>query len=869
MLYQKRSQSLLFAYGACVTLGTLVILSHVISSSSEPGSAILFGLSAPRLVMAVGLLFILGMYGAITVRAVVNRGWAEQFLAKWFDGNSVSVIIAWVSGCGIGLGWIGYFLPTYRTGSLENYWSRIHPAMAFILIISAATWAMFIIVRHNLSFRTINISSLKLGLPIFVPCLILMGWMFYSGFGVNPAGAFEDFWYGAGVPILSSQLIVAILGGIFILHLESLRPLKRIDLLICILVYALTAYLWAREPLRQSFMFTGPMQPNGEFYPFADSASFDLASQFPLIGEKFLILKSIFFERPLYLSFLVYLHIATGQNYERMMAVQAGVFAILPVLIYLIGRSLNIRSVGLGAALIATFRGINSIAASNMIDLANPKMILTDFPTAIGIALVVLFLCEWLNAPVQKQHYSIWIGGAIGMTLMLRTNALIFLVFVPLYIFIMLVRDRKHWFISSCLIVLGAITITIPWEFRNLSLGGQMYGSITTKFENVIRQRYPSLFQQKTLLLQKNDSKVAMIKTAQLILTIVQHQKTVERQPGKACDTVVCFSANHFLHNTLTSILILPTSPTLDDLRYLIRDRYPYYWNADWDGKFTDTSPLFLAFNLFLIVTGISVAWKEKQLAGLAPLAIFIAYNISNGLARTSGGRYIVPADWIIPIYYILGVNCIITWLANMTSMQWNILSKASEEVSREQGQANQFLKTFLVIMILFGIGWLIPLSENLYPPRYQNIDPQAILESNQGLIKNAGLKIEELNAFLQRPGASFIVGRALYPRFYKMNQGVLFPSLVYPSIALEFPRTAFKVIGPTEDFSVILPGDVHQYFPQASDVLVLGCNGSDYLDAVLVIMLDENNVLYKREPASPLQCPLQQPVCSNNSVCQ
>jgi hypothetical protein len=93
-----------------------------------------------------------------------------------------------------------------------------------------------------------------------------------------------------------------------------------------------------------------------------------------------------------------------GQDYELLMAIQAGLFAIFPVLIYLIGKSLNARTIGIVSAMVAMLRGINAIAASNTIDMANPKMILTDFPTAIGVALLILMICEWQINPIKNIH---------------------------------------------------------------------------------------------------------------------------------------------------------------------------------------------------------------------------------------------------------------------------------------------------------------------------------------------------------------------------------------------------------------------------------------------------------------------------------
>ncbi len=864
----ERSQALLLAYSLFVALASLLILSGMISSPSESASAILFGLSAPRLALALGLFLALVFYAGMAFKAATNRIWAERLLEKWFEGKGVSQWIGWLSGISFGLGWIGCFLPAYRAGILENYWARLQPAMVFILIASLATLILFFVARNKLTIRDLNPAPLKLGLPLFIFCLLAGGWMFYSGFGVVSLGAYwEDFWYGVGVPILTSQLIAAIAAGVlFLLFVEPRRQSKRADVLICLLIYAATAYLWAREPLRRSFFFTLSPAPDYVFYPFSDAAAFDAASQFPLIGQNFFVSNNVFFERPLYLSLLAYLHFLFGQDYEVLMAVQAGIFAVLPVLIYLIGRSLDIRSVGFASAIVAVLRGINSISASNMIDTASPKMALTDFPTAIGLALVVLFICEWLKEPKRNRHYPIWIGGAIGFTLMLRTNALLLLAFVPFYVFFRFLHERKQWLAGSCLIVLGVVAVTLPWEIRNLSLGGQMYGPIASKFQNVIEQRYLPTPRPEGSLPPEQGLASITLKHTQPIYALYQDPHAI--QGDQPCDKVACFSARHFLHNVITSILVLPTSPALDDASHLIRDRRPYYWDAWWDGTFTDAAPLFLILNLFFIATGIAFAWREKRLPGLTPLAIFVAYNISNGLARTSGGRYIVPADWIVPLYYLLGVFYVASWLANAARSQWNIFSKTSAADAPKQDATSRSLKTAFVFAILLGFGGLIPLSENLRPPRYQNMDPLETLAANGALIEDAGLSPDDLGAFLQSPNANIFIGRVLYPRYYDMNQGETAFSF-YPYTAMGFPRMAFITIGPAGERSVVLPGDVLQYPSHTSDVLVLGCKGTKYVDALVVIVLDEHGTVYTRKPASALQCPLQQPVCNNNSVCQ
>jgi hypothetical protein len=852
----KQPWGILFIYSLSVAVSAAWVLGGMLSAPSEAERAVVFGLSSVRLVVVVGLLAAFTLFVGLAFKAFQDHAWAEQFVETWFKGKKLSQWTAWLGSLSFGLGWIGCFLPEYRLGVWSGYWERIQSVMVFVLIAGLATLIVLFVVR----IKNLNLAPLRLGLPLFVVCLLLLGVMFYSGFGVLAAE--EDYWYGTGVPILWNQLSAAIAGGIFLLHFGSRWISKRVDLLICVLIFAVTAFLWSQSPLRKSFLFTDPYLPNNVFYPFADSAIFDMASQFALIGQKLFIFNNFFFERPLYLSFLVYLHVLFGQDYELLMAIQAAVFAIFPVIIYLIGRSLQVRAIGLASAIVILFRGINSISASNLMDTANPKMILTDFPTAIGVALVTLMTCEWLAEPEKRRHYALWIGGGIGFTAMLRTNALILLAFIPFLLLFVYRAKWRQWVFSSFMILLGVIAITLPWEIRNQSLGGQMYGPIVAKFQSVIQQRYPSSAEPNSIAPQEYGFASLNLKSTEAISRLYQDST---RQNSVPCNSVLCFSTNHFLHNTLTSILILPTSPLLDDLRHLIRERHPY-WQVNWDGSLGGDAPFFLVLNLFFITTGIARAWKERQIQGLTPLVIFIAYNLSNALARTSGGRYLVPIDWILIFYYLLGIFQVITWLGNVMEGKWDLFNRASE--NKPSDEKTSFSKSLGIVTILLIIGALLPLSETLYLPRYQNADPLGMLAGNRSLVEATGLKMYDLDSFLQSPNADILVGRALYPRFYKMNQGE-FAGAFYPYHTLGFPRTAFKLIGPAGEYSVVLPGDIPEYLPHASDVLVLGCQQPNYFDALVVIVLDGESTAYARRPEAPLQCPLQQPVCNNNSVCQ
>jgi len=857
----RTSQRIFPVYCLLIAVSSLIILISVFMSPSESGNRIWLGLSLPRLIFALGLFIILIFFISIFTKAANNPVWAEKTLDQWFGENPFSKRLFWLTSISFGVGWIGCFLPDYRLGTLVNYWIRIRPVLAFILFASVATLTVFFIRRSRMEIGDLRKSkTFSLGVVLFFVIMLIWITMYVSRFGFYSS---DDYWNASGVPLLASQLIAGVLGGWVFAQLEGKWTFKPPDIFVFIFIYAVTAAMWAHAPLQGSFFFDVPRPPNQVLYPYVDSAIFDTASQFALIGEKIHIFNGYFFERPLYLSFLVYLHTFFGQDYKTLMAAQAAILAIFPALIYLIGRSLNMRAVGFASAIIACLRGLNAIAASSLIDLAGPKMMLTDFPTAIAVALVILLTCEWLKAPKRNWHFALWVGGAIACAIMLRTNGLLLLPLIPLYAIFMFYPEWKKWLFHTFLIGVAVIAITLPWELRNKSLGGEMYGSIVNKIKGTIDNRYTPKSDPNTSLPQK--LLLTSFKSTQTLFVL--SKQTNSPQDGQPCNTIVCFASSHFLHNIVTSVLILPASPSFDDLRHTVKINNAY-WRQDWDGSLPAAAFFFVAVNLFLMALGISSVWRQHRWSGLAPLAIFIFYNVGNALARTSGGRYIVPADWILTIYYLLGIFQVITSLANAIGKRWILFSEVSDQnLHGEIFTRNKLPKLVMILVILLVLGGFIPLSEHLHVKRYQNYDMTKVLKENSQAILNTGLDVTAIESFLQVENAQILVGRALYPRYYKADQ--MEPHF-YPITFTGFSRTVFNLIGPTGEEGVLLPGGIPKYFPHGSDVIAIGCkNGTTYMDALIVIVLGSDSQVYSSEPISEdLQCPLKQYTCENN-FCQ
>ncbi|MHB8776862.1 MAG: hypothetical protein ACYC6R_03745 [Anaerolineales bacterium] len=842
-------------YAFFMASGTLLTLLSVMGSKSDPRNALILGYSLERILVAAGLILLVFAFLVLTWKLLRSPECSRHLWGIVFERKSVNNATLWVSLAAFLLCWIGLFFPSYRlAGSISGYIDRLIPVMIWGAVLSAVTLLVILLERRKGPIHSIvstNKNALWMGLValtifIFIGVLILI-----TGVGVRQP---EDYWYGAGVPVLGLQILFSMLLGTFVMWLESRQEIKnpfKLDSLICIAIWMITAWLWAREPLRPNYFM--PDTAKNMIYPFSDSATFDMGSQFALIGQG--IFNGQYFDRALYSAFLTYLHAVVGQNTEQLMTAQSVIYAVFPVIVYLLGREIHSRALGFSAAFLILFRGVNALAAATWIDLASPKTMLTDFPTAIGIALMIFFVLKWLKGP-SKGHFAVWAGGMLGMTFMLRTHVLLLLPFLLIYILIRVQFRLKNWGIASLLLILGMVTATLPWDIRNRSNGAPMFYGYYSRIQVILRARYG--MEEDTYI----PSTISDVSGSRPTYARFRRATVSPLETG-LCQGRVCAIANHYFHNLVTSVLFLPTSFVFDDLWNTVKVSAPY-WKQDWTGGgFGITKGILLALNLAMISLGLGAAWERNKFIGLLPAVIFLVYLLSNSLAFTSGGRYITPVDWIICIYYVLGLMQLVLWglrLAGAISPSEVWLASINTQFPALPAvQSINILKT---LVLVFMLGALVPLAELPFERRYQETSADATLAvlEQGGWLDQAGLVRDDLSEFLSDPQAQMIVGRSLYPRYYRAGKGE--PKRIYPYLPLDYPRLAFMTIGPFDGGvqSVIIPGEKPRFNLNAADVVVIGCENSSFLDALAVFILTEPPMVYLRSPRPALQCPFPPP---------
>lgn len=851
------------SYVFFVMLGAIITLISLIGSPSDPKNALFLGYSPIRLILITGMLFLITSLLILTWKLVRQPEQSQQLWRRIFQQKPMNNIVLGGTAVTFLSLWIILFLPFYRlAGNLSEYAARLYPVLVWLTIVSGATMLMLIILRRQISLGVILIENkIAIKAGVFVLLLFMITWVIVSATGIGIRDR-EDYWYGAGVPVLGLQVLVSLIAGGFFYWLEAKQGgIFKKDSLIFGVIWLIAAWLWVQEPYGPNHFM--PDTAKNMMYPYSDSATFDIASQYALIGQG--LFNGQYFDRALYSAFLTYLHAIVGQDYVALLALQAAVYAIFPSIVYLLGKELHSRALGVSAGLLIALRGVNSIITAKWIDTASPKMMLTDFPTAIGIAVFLFLILKWVKNP-SKLPLVVWAGSVLGMTIMLRTHAFLLL---PLVVAFFLIFVKPRWnraAFGSLLLMLGMLTSTLPWDIRNRSNDTPLFYMYYSRIEVIFRARYgvdinvpvpqpvPSL----------PDSEHSRARIA--VRDFVQDGSLNDLQE-EVCDSRPCSIVNHFFHNLIMSVLFLPNSFVFDDLWNTIKLGAPY-WNQDWTGgDVGGTRVFFIGLNCLLISLGAGAFWERNKPAALLFGTIFLVYLATNSLGFTSGGRYITPVDWMVVILFMMGVLQAVIWLLRLMGSR----APSTETILDGNDLASPYRTrpsalAFGTLALIFILGSLIPFSEFPFERRYPHREPADALASReeQGLLEQAGLDKDELARFLASPDARLMEGRLLYPRYYPAGTGQ--PDLSTHFMIRDYPRLAFILIGPSELYgrNVVAPGVMPDIPLHGADVVVIGCSNTDhyapFTDALLIIVLTEPGRLYQRAPDVPLQCPFKEP---------
>jgi len=853
----RKSRVVIIAFLALLAVEGLAALARLASIPADPKNSILLGYSLSRLVLMGVALGAAGAAGALALALWRSPRLVEK-IAGWLEGRAARWLVPAALGFGAAACW--FTLVLLRADLERNFsnYQRMQPLLLLGFLTGVQGLLLLAVWRYGLRrppAQPSDAGAARAALVIYAAFAALFALAALTGFGVTP-----DLyaWGPPGVPLLAWQVTLALLLGCWLILLlpwarpgEARAP-RFIDVALFAALWALAAGLWLSQPLQPSFFNPQMRAPNVEYYPYSDAGYYDFIAEGLISGSGFLGGSGV--TRPLYILFLGLLHIIGGHNYASVVTLQTLALSAFPAVLYLLGRAFHSRAAGVAVALLAILRELNSYAATPLTEVSHAKMLLSDLPAALGMALLVLACVRWLQQP-GRRWMPVVVGGAAGLLALLRAQSLLVMPFV--FVVALFVYRGRFWRLveAGALVALGAAVALTPWMSRNAANGNGF--SIDQPGNQVIifAQRY-SFEIQRWPPREADESEAAY---SQRMLGIARD--FAAQHPGY----VARFIGAHFLNNMIDIAAVLPVRAGFDDYR----DNWTVnslFWKEMLLALGLGGSALLL-LNLGLIALGMGALWARWRWLGVLPLVVALAYSLSNAVARNSGWRYILPVDWAGYLYFVIGALTLFIWIAGaFGALELPGVDDRSSIVGSSPRSSEAFSNTFpwrrvVGLMLLFLLaGASIPLAERAFPVRYPAADHAqlAVRILASRAVRESGADLDALQAFLASDQAVVLYGRALYPRFYYSGQGELGNG--WPAYAIrEGSRLSFLMVkGDGMDQVLLRMGEPPKRFPNAADALVVGCADSEgFVQALAALLPGKTDRVYFRDLDGPFQCPL------------
>jgi hypothetical protein len=534
---------------------------------------------------------------------------------------------------------------------------------------------------------------------------------------------------------------------------------------------------------------------------------------------------------------------------------------VFPVLVYLLTARLSNRLSGLIAALLVILREGNGIYLANTITDSNSRLLMSEMPASVGIALSILIVDMWVRKPERRNIYSLLLGGIIGFFMLIRIEVEILLLLFILYAGVLLVKFPKKWFANALMATLGAILFLAPWIWRNWQ-------------------------KTETLFIEQPSERMQyfLVRSGFSTNGISPGGETVQN-PQTNSNRAVLFSqrfVSHYLNSQIQAFLIFPDAYRIFDSTigffghgnsseffkvccsrqdYISR-LYPL-WH-EWNGSLPVQSIIPILVNLFILVVGFVMVWEKHGITRVFPFLAAITYYLASSAVRVSGGRFVQIVDWIWVVYFSIGLGQLATWmfssfvssrLPSLLIDRYQVTDPVNANLSTLQGSSwRAYVGLGLVIVTM---GALLPLTEYVIKPRYTQQTKQMWLgeiKQSNTLLSGYPMITEQIEE-IGLNDTRVIQGRALYPRYYPKGESDQdYESWNAPR---EYDRFSFYLVGPVNT-GVIVPMEKKPAlpFPQAADVLVIGCQDKEFLRALVVYVKTTDTLLLTSPLPISLSCP-------------
>ncbi len=627
----------LFYFFLVATLEALAALGYLFSIPADPKNSFIAGYSLPRLAVMAGMAVIMFAMAFLAGLALRRPQPVWSRIAPVLASRKKSCLAGLILAALFLSGWVVTFTPAYQFANYAAYIDRLRPVVVWLALFSLQTGAVWLIKVRAAGQAGRGEQKTNLGGWIITLGILVLVW---GLIGVTRLGLKPDplYWNQPGVPLLSGQVLLAwLVGVILILGGYSRRvtgwlsrlKVSRLDLIIFVAIWLVAAVLWTHVPFPGSFFAPGPYPPNQQLYPFSDAAKYDTDAQYAFLGLG--MNDSNYTDKPLYSTFLLLLHIVFGQRYDWIVLAQVIILAIFPALLYLLGKALHSRVAGIIVASLAIFQEMNSISASQLLLSSNTHLLLSEVPTAVGLALFTYLMVRWLTQAARRTVFPLLAGGVLGLCTLIRHNPWLLLVVVVGVSLVVYGRSRKKWFQAGALFALGMGLAIAPWMARSWYFNRTPFYFMKTLNGSFFSSRYYTIQEDQPTQASPTPRPTSQPTTTPtppavtatprptktprpLVAQIKENIKDTTRKIPNAVD----FGSAHFFHNIVASVITLPVSLEMNDVQHTVAAPASF-WSEAWAGSLTAGQAVMLLVDMALLALGIASSWKRAALRGTDP----------------------------------------------------------------------------------------------------------------------------------------------------------------------------------------------------------------------------------------------------------
>jgi hypothetical protein len=745
-------------------------------------------------------------------------------------------------------------ISTTKNALATQFLTLNRPFFIWLILFSLISLAGFLIWTKD--FKRYRQPMYLYPLLLSISMMLILLALNFSGVGFQKDAPGTGSFRLTGFPLLDYQLLLTwiVITAVFFsaAWLWSKYGIARrvspqiIDLILAVAIFLFAFWVWEGAPIIPNAFVDKPRPPNFQYYPNLDSLVYDRTALNLLASGEMQTYIQIpeqdnVGRRPLFTMYLVGLHVLAGNDYQKLLQIQIGIFALLPALIYLFTKSIFNRFSGVLAAVLLVIRNLNGVwLEEDVWGGTTLHMLMSDILTSMIVIFFLYLAAGWMRDSKKSGVHCLILGAVIGLGMLVRQE-LVLLLFAVCFTALIYFRRQLAMILRKLIVVaVGMVVVIMPWFVRNALVTGKVFldkpGKVTTLLMNTFHPGYEAESSGNDINLEGD---IHSLQTSDQNV----NQSGVEN-PGP-----IRLIGNHVTSAVPQVFLYLPSNPVWLEADFLYRlitndlgkiyggffyspysyaKSLPYWWWDKWDGKIANKSWIYLGVNVILISIGLYQAWKKRWDGVLLSIFTLAGMISVYALIRRSGGRFIQPVDWISLVFLSIGL----VQITLTTGKQWlgiNLKdnSQVDHPLEKSLGVNHHKVAGWLLFLLIFLIGCSPILAEIVIPNHYPDSAGEARLDQ---LLEGdlAGFDQEQirlLNEFLLQ-GGEVLYGQAFYPRYFPPDAALMTTNeSLFPS------STTFTVAGPEMDFVVLSRLESPEWFPQGTETLVIGCRESSYPD--------------------------------------